>query len=227
MKYIAKLEREDAYKTRNGFRYQQTIIDSFTRVRVLEITEDFESKTVASAYQEALNRLPFNPACANTDNGSENNGEFSNALRDANVFHFYSNTGTPTDNPRVERSHLTDDLEFYGRGNVCKDFEEQKRALRKWEHVYNFKRPHQALGYLTPMKFYELWKFDPGKAYEITDRWQAYLRKQSKRLAESRRIKRRDQIDNLMKFIDAKLNKNKGLKDTKLQLINCQLCSVA
>lgn len=227
MKYIAKLGQKDDYKTRNGFRYQQTIIDSFTRIRIVEITEDFESRTVAEAHKNALRRLPFGPACVNTDNGSENSGEFSGALQDDNVFHFYSNAGTPTDNPRVERSHLTDDLEFYERGNVYKDFKEQKEALSRWEFIYNFKRPHQALGYLTPMKFYELWKENPKKAHQITDKWRSYLRKQSKRLAESRRIKRRDQIENLMKFIDAKLNKNKDLENAKLQLINCQLCSVA
>jgi len=30
-----------------------------------------------------------------------------------------------------------------------------------------------------------------------------------------------------MNFIDAKLNKNKCLNEVKLQLINCELCSVA
>jgi hypothetical protein len=30
-----------------------------------------------------------------------------------------------------------------------------------------------------------------------------------------------------MKFIDAKLEDNNGLKKAKLQLINCQLCSMA
>lgn len=227
MKYVINMGSNSEFKTRDSFRYQQTVIDSFTRIRVMELTEDFESKTVAMAHQEAVKRLPFNPACMNTDNGSENNGEFSDTLQNDNVFHFYSNTGTPTDNPRVERSHLTDELEFYGRGNVYKDLKEQKKALKKWEHIYNFIRPHQALGYLTPMKFYELWKESPEKAYAIAVKWQVYLKRQSKRLAESRRIKRRDQIDNLMRFIDAKLNGNKGLKEAKLQLINCQLCSIA
>lgn len=227
MKYVAKIGSNAEYKTRDSFRYQQTVIDSFTRIRVMELTEDFESKTVALAHKEALRRLPFNPACMNTDNGSENNGEFSDALQKDGVFHFYSNTATPTDNPRVERSHLTDELEFYGRQNLYKDFEKQKEALRKWEHIYNFKRPHQALGYLTPMKFYELWKESPKKAHEITDKWRVYLKKQSKRLAQARRIKRKEQIETLMRFIDVKLNKNKCLKEAKLQLINCQLCSVA
>lgn len=227
MKYVVKLGSNSNSNVRGSFRYQQTIIDSFTRIRAMELTEDFESKTTALAHKEALKRLPFEVACENTDNGSENNGDFSDALQDENIFHFYSNAGTPTDNPRVERSHLTDELEFYGRGNVYKDFEDQKEALKKWEHTYNLKRPHQALGYLTPMKFHELWQVNPEQAHKITDKWRAYLKKQSRRLAESRKIKRADQIEKLMQFIDVKLSKNKGLKDSQLQLINCQLCSVA
>ena len=81
-------------------------------------------------------------------------------MQKGNVFHFYSNAGTPTDNPRVERSHLTDELEFYSKGGLRKTFEEQKIEIKKWEQFYNEKRPHQALGYLTPLEFYELWKKD-------------------------------------------------------------------
>jgi len=44
---------------------------------------------------------------------------------------------------------------------------------------------------------------------------------------QSRKIKRKEQIEALMNFINAKLNKNKGLNEAKLQLINCELCSVA
>lgn len=227
MKYVPKLGRKSRFKTKDDFWYQHTSIDSFTRIRVMELTRDFESKTAALAHREAVGRLPFSVACANTDNGSENNGDFSDTLQKEGVFHFYSNTATPTDNPRVERSHLTDELEFYGRQNLYRDFEKQKEVLRKWEHTYNFLRPHQALGYLPPMKFYELWEKNPKKAFEIVEKWQAYLKKQSKRLAQARRIKKREQIEALMRFIDAKLNKGKGLKEIKLQLIDCQLCSVA
>jgi transposase InsO family protein len=30
--------------------------------------------------------------------------------------------------------------------------------LRRWEHIYNTVRPHQALRYLTPLEFLERWK---------------------------------------------------------------------
>ena len=225
MKYVLKLGKNGVLK--EDFWYQHTVIDSFTRIKTLELVDNPDSQESALAYDVAKERFPFKIACVNTDNGSENKKEFSEKLQKDNIFHFYSNTGTPTDNPRVERSHLSDDLEFYNRGGLYKDFQQQKEALRGRERIWNDKRPHQALGHLTPLAFYRLWKEDPKQAYKLAEKWQSYLRNQRKRQAQSRKIKRKEQIEALMKFIDAKLNKNKGLMEAKLQLINCQLCSVA
>ncbi len=228
MKYVRKQKQSFHGKNKENFWYQFTETDSFTRIRALELSEDPDTKAAIMAHKQAVKRFPFKVACENTDNGFENNNDFSRELKKENVFHFYSNTGTPTDNPRVERSHLTDDQEFYSKGNVFNDLDKQKEASNKWEHTYNFKRPHQALGYLTPMQFYKLWKKDKEKAYAITRKWQEYLKKQRIRLAGARKIKRKEQIDSLMTFIDAKLNQEKEeIYEAKLQLINCQLCSVA
>lgn len=225
MKFVLRLGRRGVSK--QDFWYQHTALDSFTRIKALELTENPDSQESTQAYEEMKERFPFKIACFNTDNGSENEKEFSDKLQKENIFHFYSNSGTPTDNPRVERSFLSDDLEFYNRGNLYQDFSQQKQSLRKQEEVWNWLRPHQALGYLSPLKFYQLWKENPEKAFQLVEKWQGYLRKQRKRQAQSRKIKRKEQIEALMNFIDAKLNKNKGLNEAKLQLINCQLCSVA
>lgn len=227
MKYVIKLGPDNSFNERSSFWYQQTCIDSFTRIRAMELTKDFESRTTSVALEKALERIPFSVACINVDNGSENRGSFSKHLQEKNIFQFFSNSATPTDNPRVERSHLSDEIEFYGRGNLYNNFEEQQKALVEWEYIYNHIRPHQALGQMTPMAFYELWKKNPKEAIMITEKWQNYLKKQSRRLATARRIKRRDQIEALMKFIDAKVNDKKSLEKAKLQLINCQLCSMA
>jgi hypothetical protein len=227
MKYIAKPNRNKLRKTRDGYWYQQTMIDTFTRYRTMELTPDFESKTAVLAYQVAIKRFPFDIACINNDHGSENNKDFASYLKDTNVLQFYSRPGTPTDNPRVERSHLTDEVEFYSRANIYNTFDNQREALKEWEHNYNFKRPHQALGYLTPMAFYRLWKKNPEEAHRIMDKWQIYLKKQRIRLAQSRKFKKKEQIEVLMTFIDSKLEQKTSLNEAKLQLINCQLCSVA
>ncbi|MDP3989079.1 MAG: integrase core domain-containing protein [bacterium] len=228
MKYIPKYAQTAPGKSGENFFNQHTEICSFTRVRALELEKDGTAKGSAEAHMRSTKRFPFNVACENTDNGSENNKEMRATLQKENVFHFYSNIGTPTDNPRVERSHLTDEVEFYQKGGLKKSFEEQKEALAEWETFYNFKRPHQALGYLTPMEFYELWKKDPSEAIAITKKYQSYLLKQRIRLASARKIKKKEQVEALMKFIDAKLeNKKSKISVAKLQLINCQLCSMA
>jgi len=51
-------------------------------------------------------------------------------LKKDTVFHFYSKAGTPTDNPRVERSHLTDELEFYRKGGNKKHLRNNKQQQR-------------------------------------------------------------------------------------------------
>jgi len=101
------------------------------------------------------------------------------------------------------------------------------KAIKKWEYFYNWKRPHQALGYLTPIAFHELWKVDKEKAYSIVETYQKYLKKQSLRLASARRIKKKEQIEKLMQFIDVKINEKVGIKKAINSLINCQLCSLA
>ena len=229
MKYVPKPGQKHMMgKHQENFWYQHTEIDSFTRIRAVEVSDGQDTKITIDCHKKAVRRFPFKIACENTDNGFENNNDFSKALKKENVFHFYSNNATPTDNPRVERSHLTDDLEFYDKLGVSGDLMVQKERTQDFEDRYNFKRPHQALGYLTPMEFFRLWKKHPAKAYAIVDEWQEYLKKQRIRLARSRRIKKREQVDALMGFIDAKLRNNMSeVADAKLQLINCQLCSLA
>jgi len=208
MKFIVKMGKfvnPLKYKAKENFWYQHTVIDSFTRIRTIGLAENSESRTAVTIQEECEKRFPFPIACANTDNGSENEKDFDNYLENNKIVHFYSRSGTPTDNPRVERSHLTDELEFYKQGNICKTFEKQKQKIADWEHRYNYVRPHQALGNLTPMEFYELWKVNPDKTYEIAEKWKNYLKKQNKRLANSRKIKNRKKIAKLMKQIDKRL----------------------
>lgn len=208
MKFILKLGQFinfEKCKAKENFWNQHTVIDSFTRIRTLGLAKDGSSQTAVIVQEECVSRLPFAIACVNTDNGSENEKDFNQYLAEKNIIHFYSRSGTPTDNPRVERSHLTDEIEFYQQGGVCKTFEAQKKKLAKWEDLYNNVRPHQALSNLTPMAFYELYKASPEAAYKIVEKWKVYLRKQSQRLANSRKIKNKEKIAKMMAQIDLKL----------------------
>lgn len=209
MKFIVKtgqFTNYEKYKAKENFWHQHTTIDSFTRIRVIGLAEDGSSKTALAVQMECEKRLPFQMACVNTDNGAENEKDFNEYLKENNIIHFYSRSGAPTDNPRVERSHLTDDIEFYDRGNICKTFIKQKEKLFDWEFIYNYIRPHQALGNLTPVEFYRLWKSNPDSAYAISNKWNSYLNKQRKRLANSRKINKKEKIEKLMLQIDRKLS---------------------
>ena len=211
MKFILKMgvfTNLEKFKAKENFWYQHTIIDSFTRIRGRSLAREADSQSAASIQVEAEKRLPFAIACINTDSGGENGGDFTERLAKKKIVHFFSRTGAPTDNPRVERSHLTDEAEFYRPRNIGRNFSEQSRALADWERIYNCVRPHQALGYLTPMEFHALWKRNPKEAYSIKDKYQSYLKRQGRRLAQSRRMKKKEQIENLMRFIDQKLSKN-------------------
>jgi transposase InsO family protein len=215
MKYIVKLGRftnPDKPKAKENFFYQHTMIDDFTRIRVLDTVADANSLTAKQSFQKSKSRFPFPVACINTDSGGENGKEFAEQLTQENIIQFFSRIGTPTDNPRVERSHLTDELEFYGQGNVYETLTKQQQAQQEWERIYNYDRPHQALGQLTPMEFYELWKKDPDSAYAIKDKYQEYLKKQAKRLRDARRMKKKEQIEALMQHIDSVLTPKTVIK---------------
>jgi transposase InsO family protein len=214
MKFVLKqgaFTNREPYKekAKENFFFQHTMNDDFTRIRILDVVANADSMAAKKSFLKSKSRFPFPIVCLNTDSGGENGKDFAKSLTTQNIIHFFSRTGTPTDNPRVERSHLTDELEFYGQGNrQHRDLKSLKTAQRQWEHTYNFTRPHQALGYLTPMEFYELWKVDPKAAYQIKDKWQTYLNRQSKRLHTARRMKKKEKIEALMEHIDSVLTLN-------------------
>jgi transposase InsO family protein len=62
---------------------------------------------------------------------------------------------SPKLNGGVERAHRTHTEEFYEVTDCTFDLAELREKLLEWERIYNTIRPHQALGYLTPLKFLE------------------------------------------------------------------------
>lgn len=87
--------------------------------------------------------MPFPVQIACTDNGSEFQSAFQ-GLR-----HHYIKPRSPRLNGKVERSHKTDDEEFYN-GLSYTSTEELSAKLKQWQDYYNYHRPHWALGGQTP-----------------------------------------------------------------------------
>ena len=100
---------------------------------------------------EVLTRMPFPVRALQIDGGSEFKGVFEEACKDLGLPLFVLPPHSPKLNGRVERSHRTHDEEFYQCYSGDFTVRAIQPALRRHEQVYNTVRPHQALGYLTPM----------------------------------------------------------------------------
>lgn len=87
------------------------------------------------------------------DNGSEFRGFFSETCRELKVERYFSRVKTPKDNATNERFNRTLQEEFIQMGNRVLDVNEFNRRLTEWLVEYNFRRPHQSLGYLSPINF--------------------------------------------------------------------------
>jgi transposase InsO family protein len=65
------------------------------------------------------------------------------------IRHAYIERGTPQLNGKVERSHRSDQQEFYQLLSYKGDFDLEAK-LDEWERFYNFARPHGAHNGQTP-----------------------------------------------------------------------------
>jgi len=96
---------------------------------------------------------PFPIKAIQVDGGSEFQAVFETECESRGIQLFVLPPRSPKLNGGVERAHRTHTEEFYEVTDSAFDLDELREKLLKWEHIYNSVRPHQALGYLTPLKF--------------------------------------------------------------------------
>ena len=84
-----------------------------------------------------------------TDRGHEFQALFHWHLADQGIQHAYIKPRTPQLNGKVERSHRTDQEEFYQLLSYTGDVDLAQR-LAEWEDFYNYHRPHGAFAGKTP-----------------------------------------------------------------------------
>jgi transposase InsO family protein len=129
--------------------YQFTAIDTCTRLRVLRAFPTASSKSAEAFLGEVRRAFPFPILQLQSDNGSEYAGFFDKSCVEEK--HVFSYPRTPKDNAFVERSHRSDDEEFYHLlEEEPENLEDLNRKMRAWEKIYNTVRPHASLKYLTP-----------------------------------------------------------------------------
>jgi len=148
--------------------YQFTAVDTCTRLRVLRAYSTASSKSAQLFLAEVQAAFPFPIQNLNTDNGSEFLGAFDKACANS-IPHFFSYPHCPKHNGLIERSHKTDDDEFYHLlEEEPQSVAELNLKLQAWERTFNTIRPHAALGYLTPAAYFaNLAKQDPKRPAKV------------------------------------------------------------
>lgn len=140
-----------------------TARDIVCRWDVVEIYSRATASTAAHFLDKLERRMPFPLGAIQVDGGSEFEAIFEEECHKRDIRLFVLPPRSPKLNGHVERAHRTHTEEFYEIVESCFDISELRAALSEWERVYNTVRPHQALGYLTPLQFLERWKENRGK----------------------------------------------------------------
>jgi transposase InsO family protein len=130
-------------------RFQYTAIDDATRIRALKIYKYHNQKSAIDFVDYVIEKFPFRIHTIRTDRGHEFQAQFHWHVEDKGIRHVYIKARTPQLNGKVERSHRSDNEEFYQLLTYTDDVDLNKK-LTKWEQFYNFDRPHGAFKGKTP-----------------------------------------------------------------------------
>jgi transposase InsO family protein len=131
--------QDPAGKTVN--RYQYTAIDDATRIRALQIFPKHNQDCAIQFMDYVIEKFPFRISMIRTDRGHEFQARFHWHVEDQGIQHIYIKPHTPQLNGKVERSHRTDQSEFYQLLTYTDDVDLNAK-LKAWENFYNYDRPH-------------------------------------------------------------------------------------
>lgn len=139
--------------------YQFTAIDCFSRVAFCRVYSSGSSACAQAFLEEVKAYMPFSVLALQTDNGSEFLKHFDKATEEELITHYFSHPYCPKENAFVERKIQTTKQELWAfrEAYTVKDLNE---LVDEWNYTYNYVRPHQSLGYLTPMEFLNSWMED-------------------------------------------------------------------
>ncbi len=135
-----------------------TAHDVISRWDVLSVYSRATASTAAHFLDTLESRMPFPVAAIQVDGGSEFEAVFEEECQRRGIRLFVLPPRSPKLNGGVERAHWTHTEEFYEVTESSFDVSELRGELLDWERTYDTVRPHQALNYLTPLKFLEQWK---------------------------------------------------------------------
>jgi len=130
-----------------------TAHDVISRWDVVGVYRRATASSAARFLDVLIQRMPFPIKAIQVDGGSEFQAVFEAECQKRGISLFVLPPRSPKLNGGVERAHRTHTEEFYEVTDSTFDIAELTQELLEWEHTYNTFRPHQALGYLTPLMF--------------------------------------------------------------------------
>lgn len=138
-------------------RYQFSARDILSKWDGLRAYKSQTSTKAAHFLQYLQKKFPFQINAIQIDGGSEFRKHFEEECQRREILLFELPPRSPKLNGHVERANRTHREEFYEVEEISLSLEEHNRQLENWEYTYNYIRPHQALDYLTPNEYYQLW----------------------------------------------------------------------
>lgn len=143
---VVSIQTEDDACVR---RFQYTAVDDATRIRALMVYPAHTQGNAMAFFDDVTERFPFRIHSIRTDRGQERQAQFHWHVEDHGVRHVYIKPRSPQLDGKVERSHRTDQEEFYQLLTFTDEVDLLKK-LAAWEQFYNLSRPHGALGGRAP-----------------------------------------------------------------------------
>ena len=135
---------------------QFTARDVVSRWDVIQAHPRATAQAATEFLDTLQHRMPFPIRAVQIDGGPEFAAEFEQACQQRGVHLFVLPPRSPKLNGAVERANRTHTEESYQITACWLEMNQLNCELRHWEKIYNTVRPHQALGYLTPLQFLRL-----------------------------------------------------------------------
>lgn len=139
-------------------RYTLTAIDIKRRFGYAHTYANHSSDSARDFLKRLIRYAPFNIAEVQTDNGSEFANHFHEACLMLGITHYHTYPRSPKMNAHVERFNRTLSEEFlvYNRALLRDDIDQFNTTMSEWLRWYNCDRPHEGLGFLSPMEYHSL-----------------------------------------------------------------------
>lgn len=134
----------------NEVRFQFVAVDMVSRFQAARVYRRQTSTAGADFLHYLRKKFPFQVRAIQIDGGSEFKDQFEKACQTLKLPLYVNPPRCPELNGHIERANRTAREEFYEVEDLDLKVDRLNRQLERFAYEYNYIRPHQALGYLTP-----------------------------------------------------------------------------